>query len=190
MHDFTLVADKVLYGKHRGDHLTARAEMIELSPLERHDRYLELVDFWVGDDRRRAKRTAKLPVKVVGGGISILLTVSCEHFHSLVAEYPQTDVGEIEMLTDEVLERFHRWFLQHTFQGGGVFPFRYEYPVGCRHLIIEPKTVTHHVGLGHHRRAFVGSNEHITAHYHGVHRLRCHGHHLLEKRHLQREQVL
>ena len=65
MHDLSLVADHILQGDHRGDHLARRTEMIELAPAKRHDGHGELVQLWVVELWVGAQGAAELGVEVV-----------------------------------------------------------------------------------------------------------------------------
>ena len=123
VHDLTLVAHEVLYGKHRRDNLPAGAKMIELSSLERQHHHLELVHCRVVGHGVGAQRAAELSIKVVGRYLAILLTMAPQRLHRLVAQQPHADVGEVEMVVLELLERFDRGLLQHAFQVGGMRTF-------------------------------------------------------------------
>ena len=113
-----------------------------------------------------------------------------EQCYCPVAQYPYSYVCKVKASLQQLTECLHRGLLQHFFQYRGRLPVAHEHSVVACHRGIEPQSVAHHIGLGNGGECSFGTDEHVAAHYHGVHIARHRCHQLLIQWQLQVEQGL
>ena len=113
-----------------------------------------------------------------------------EHLDGLVRQEPYADVGEVEMVFLQSVERVDRWLLQHTLERRGVFAGAHKHAMILGNLRSKPQAIAHHVGLGDGLQGLGGANIHVTAHNHRAKALGRTVHDALVERQLQLQEVL
>ena len=147
MANLALVVDDVLHGKGGAYHLAGGSIVIELAFGQRQYGYGKLAQVGLVDEWMGAYGAAKLRVEVVLAKPSLaVLGMAGKQTHGAVAEQPHADVGEIVVGLQQVVECFHRRFLQHLLQ------HRRRGAVGDKHAVVagygrvEPESVADNVG--------------------------------------------
>ncbi len=108
--------------------------MIELTACQREDGNLQLPQFLVGYQWIGTQRTAKFRIKVVFPELGFFCpTLFHQQFNCLVAQQPDADIRQIEMLFLQFAKGLHRGFLQHVFQYGRCLTAADEYPMVLGH---------------------------------------------------------
>ena len=113
-----------------------------------------------------------------------------EQADGTVAEEPDADVGEVEMILLQRLQLVDRRFLEHLLEDLRRALVGHEHAVVLGNVGTEPEAIADHVGLRYRRQGLRGADEHVATDHHGVETLWGFLHHLLEEGQLQREQVL
>ena len=207
VHNLPLIADDILQREGRRNHLAGSAEMIELATRERHYGHGQLAQGGVVERGMRAQRTSEVGIQVVEGhllarnGRQRLPAVEPRHgidrnaarheqTDGTVAEQPDADVGQIELLPLERLKLFHGRLLKHLAQDMRRRTVGNEDTVIAGHGSIEPKAVADDIGLGHRRQRLRGADVDIATDDHRVESLGRHRHDALVERQLERQEVL
>ena len=150
-----LVVDKVLDGQHGGDDLSGCAEVVELATGQREDGHAELLQLVVVEGGIGAEAAAEVGVEVVvadahsvativsGAGIAGAfvgreLGLLHEQLDGTVAQQPNADVSQVEVVAQESVERLDGGFLQHTLQHRRVIACRYEDSMVLGSLGVQP----------------------------------------------------
>ena len=174
VHDVALVVDHILDGHRRRDHLTRRAEVVERSSGQGYDGHGQLAQLRVVDGGMRTQRTTELGIEVVllqerrspcgrNAGRSAALF---QQLHGPVGEQPDADVGQVEMVLQQLRQLFRSRLLQHLLQHTGCPSVAHEDAVVPGDSGIEPQAVAHHVGIGYSIQPLCRTDVDIAADYH------------------------
>ena len=177
MHDVALVVDNVLYGQRRGNHFTGGAKVVEFTTRQgdyghRKTSQLVISHRWVG-----AKATSEFRVEVVllegrgsnrrafygGSGYGAALH---QQLDGTVGEKPDANIGEVEVVLEELGKPFDRWFLKHALQYIRCPSVADENPMVLGNRGIKPETIAHHIGIGNSAYALCGTDVHVTTDNH------------------------
>ena len=168
VHDVTLVVHHILDSYRRGYHLPRGTIVIERSPCQRHNSHCQFVQFRVVNGRMCAQRTTKLRIQV----IFVYLCAPGIHrtfhqqLHSTVAQQPDADISQIEVVLQQRSQRFGTGFLEHHLQNVGCTLVTDKHPVVFGDRRIQPQAVANHIGIGNLSDALGSPDIYITADYH------------------------
>ena len=170
--------------------------MVELSSRQGHDGYRQLAQFFIIDGGVGAQRAAKLRVKVVffKGELSGRTAGNSRALHEqldrLVAQQPDADVRQVEMVFLQHCQLFHAGFLQHLLQHARRLTATDEDTMVLGDGGIEPQAIADHIGLGHLTQSLCGTDIHVATDNHGCQTIGCLFHDSFIERQLQVEQCL
>ena len=190
VHDFPLVRHDVLHGQCGRNHLAARPVMIEIPPFQRQDGHRQAVQLRVVQRRTVSQCQTELGVHVVKRQLPVTVRTLHHQFHRPVAQQPNPDVHQEQMLAHQCAQLGHTGFLQHESQPLRRPAVRYEHPMVLSQARVYPQPIAHHVGFGDVLQRPVGTDIHVATGHQRVQRLRRTLHNLLVKGQLKRQKVL
>ena len=192
MHDAALVVHDILNGHRRTDHLTRRAKMIELTAWQRHHSHRQRLQFRVVNGGIGPQRTTELRIQIVFAetGSPNIHRFLLQQPHRLVAQHPDADIRQIEVVLQQFRQRLRRRLLQHLLQDVRRTAVAHEYPVVLGDRGVQPQAVTHHIGLGNLSDALGSTDIHVATDNHRRQTAWRLCHHPLIQRQLQVHQRL
>ena len=196
VHDAALVVHDILNGHRRTDHLARRAEMIELTAWQRHHSHRQRLQFRVVNRRIGPQCTTEFRIQIVFAEIHAIgspvarSAALLQQPHRLVAQHPDADIRQVEVVLQQLRQRLRRRLLQHLFQDVRRTAVAHEHPVVLGDRGVQPQTVTHHIGLRNLSDALGSTDIHVAADNHRRQTARRLFHHPLIQRQLQVHQRL
>ena len=141
-----------------------------------------------------AQGTAELGVEVVffDGELSRpgVLGAFHQQLDSAVAEQPDANIGQVEMVFQQFRQALSIRLLQHHLQHIRRTTVTDKNTVVLGNRGVEPQAIAHHIGIGDSANALCCADIHIATDYHGGQSLRGLRHHTLVEGQLQVEQGL
>ena len=196
--DRALVEHAILQGHARFDELVRRAEVIELTLVQRDHRRGQRVELLVLRYGDRSQSQPEVAVEIVVSGNVLRIRIVRippaaflhQHLHGPVAQEPHTDVDQLVVPVGEFDDLFRRGLLQHERQIARLVAFEEEHAVMRRLRRLRPDAEAHDVG-----RRYVGNgplvpDQHVAACDQRVGMVGGGPHDLLEERQLQVQQFL
>ena len=181
VHNFPLVRHDVLHGQCGRNHLAARPVMVKVPAFQRQDGHRQAVQFRVVQRRAVAQCQTELRVHIVKRQPAVTIRTLHHQFYRPVAQQPDSDVHQEQVLAHQCAQLGHTGFLQHESQPLRRTAFRYEYPMVLSQARVYPQPVAHHIGLGDVLQRPVGTDIHVATGYQRMQRLRRTLHNLLVK---------
>ena len=192
VHDVALVVDDILNSQRRGNHLARGSEMVELATRQRHDGYRQRLQLRVVDGRLSAQGAAEIGVQVIFADASppSIHRPPHEQLHGTVAEQPDADVRQVEMVLLQFGQPLDAGLLQHLLQHAGRPAVADEDTMILGNGGVEPQAIAHHVGLGNLSYALGSTDIDVAADNHRCQTLRSLFHQSFVERQLQVEERL
>ena len=112
-----------------------------------------------------------------------------QQLYSTIAEKPDADISEIQIIVEKIGKRIHGRLLQHTFQDRRILREEYKHAVIFRYFRSQPKSIAQ-LNIRNGLQRFCGTDINIATHNHGYEYQREQHSSSVHKADLKRKQIL